>query len=81
MAGVPIDVGELGRERFTPMVPGRITPHNQMGGGGDTYHIDARGTDPALTQANVMRAVAHARDQGAALGARMVAERSRRTAQ
>ena len=80
-AGIPIDVGELGRERFTPMVPGRITPHNQMGGGQTIMHIDARGTDPALTQANFARALqaTHARAVGDAT--RAMAERSRRTAQ
>jgi len=62
-AGVPIDVGELGPERFTPMVPGRITSAGAMGRGPSIGYIDARGTDPALVRAHVeagMR-IAHAR--------------------
>jgi hypothetical protein len=62
-AGVPIDVGELGPERFTPMVPGRITSAGAMGRGPSIGYIDARGTDPALVRYHVeagMR-MAHAR--------------------
>jgi len=59
MGGRPIKVGELGPELFVPHTSGRIVPNNQLsGGGGPTYIIDAKGTDPALTQANVARAIA-----------------------
>jgi len=57
-AGMTYDVGEMGRERFTPMVNGKITPNNQMGGGGHTINIDARGSnDPAQVEAHVRRAM------------------------
>ncbi len=76
-AGVPIDVGELGRERFTPMVPGRITPSKDMRGSITMYN-DCRGTDPALTAANLgrMMQVTHARAVSDASMA--MAERQRR---
>jgi len=57
--GRPIKVGELGPELFVPHTSGRIVPNNQLNGGGSpTYIIDAKGTDPALTQVNVARAIA-----------------------
>lgn len=58
MAGVTYDVGEMGRERFTPSQNGRISPNNQMGNGAPTVHIDARGAnDPAQVNAAVHRAM------------------------
>jgi hypothetical protein len=77
MAGVPIDVGELGRERFTPMVPGRITSNRDMQHG-NVFHIDARGTDPALTRENVARAVQMARAQGSHDAVTAIHEQARR---
>lgn len=62
MAGVPIDVGEMGRERFTPSVPGHITPNSKLGGG-DTWNIDARNTDPALSRENFAAALHATRQQ------------------
>ena len=57
-AGVPIDVGELGPERFVPYTNGRIIPHNQLTNNAPTIHIDARGsTDPAAVEAAVHRAM------------------------
>jgi hypothetical protein len=76
-AGVPIDVGEMGRERFVPSVPGRIVPHSQLGGG-NVWHIDARGTDPALTQANVARALQATRVQAVHDASRAMMEHGRR---
>jgi hypothetical protein len=76
-AGVPIDVGEMGRERFVPSVPGRIIPNSQLGEG-QTLNIDARGTDPALTRANVFRACQAAAAAGSADAQRRLAERSMR---
>lgn len=57
VAGMSYDVGEMGRETFTPTVNGRITPNNKLGG--DTaIHIDARGAnDPAQTEAAIHRAM------------------------
>jgi hypothetical protein len=77
MAGVPIDVGEMGRERFTPSVPGHITPNSKLGGG-DTWNIDARNTDPALSRENFAAAL-HATRQQAIHDATMAShERSMR---
>ncbi|AEU36181.1 phage tail tape measure C-terminal domain-containing protein [Granulicella mallensis] len=46
-AGVPIDVGEMGRERFVPSTPGTIIPHNALGGGSNYYSINvANGVTP-----------------------------------
>jgi Lambda phage tail tape-measure protein (Tape_meas_lam_C) len=78
-AGVPIDVGEMGRERFVPSVPGRIIPHNQLGGAA-IMNIDARGTDPALTRENFVRALHATRRQATADASRVIAERQMRTA-
>ena len=78
MAGVGYDVGELGRERFVPEVPGRIISNRDMGG--DThYHIDARGTDPALSAANFQRAMQATHAQAVSDAGRMMVERQRRT--
>jgi hypothetical protein len=80
MAGVPIDVGELGRERFVPQVPGRIVPNSELGGQGGMSigSIDARGTDPVQTHMAIVRAMDEARKQGAQAGAMIAEERSRR---
>lgn len=48
---------------------------------GDTFHIDARGTDPVLTQANVYRAMQAARTAGARDAVHAMSEKQRRTAQ
>jgi len=76
-AGVPIDVGEMGRERFVPSVPGRITPNSQMGGG-NVWNIDARGTDPALTRENFQNALAATHHAAVANTMRLMQDRSRR---
>jgi hypothetical protein len=80
-AGLPIDVGEMGRERFTPMVPGHITSNRDLGGGAPLIgYLDARGTDPALTQANVGRAMAAVHARAVSDAGRAMVERQRRTA-
>jgi hypothetical protein len=58
-AGMTYDVGEMGRERFTPTQDGKITPNKDLGGNGpQQIHIDARGAnDPAQTQAAIHRAM------------------------
>ncbi len=57
-AGMTYDVGEMGRERFTPTQNGKITPNKDMGGKSGDIHIDARGSnDPAQTEAAVHRAM------------------------
>ena len=57
-AGMTYDVGEMGRERFTPTQDGKITPNNSMGGPSQVNHIDARfSSDPAQTEAAIHRAM------------------------
>jgi hypothetical protein len=79
-AGVPIDVGELGIERFTPMVPGRITPNRDMHGGSPIF-VDARGTDPSLSKANFERALARNRAEATAAASHAIAQRQMRRPQ
>jgi hypothetical protein len=79
-AGIPIDVGELGRERFIPQVPGRIVSNRDMGGS-PTWNIDARGTDPSLTRANFERALQATRAQAVHSATVAMAEHQRRTPQ
>jgi hypothetical protein len=58
MAGVPIDVGEIGPERFVPYANGRIIPNSQLTKNAPNIHIDARySNDPAQTQVAVHRAM------------------------
>ena len=49
------------------------------GGGGTVMHIDARGTDPALTHANFQRALAATHAQAVGDATRATQERARRT--
>jgi Lambda phage tail tape-measure protein (Tape_meas_lam_C) len=57
-AGVSYDVGEMGREKFTPTQNGKITPNKDLGGYTYAPVIDARGSnDPAQTEAAVHRAM------------------------
>ena len=59
-AGMTYDVGEMGRERFTPTVNGKITPNKSLGGNIIHMPIDARGSnDPAQTEAAIRRAMQH----------------------
>jgi hypothetical protein len=77
--GLPIDVGEMGREKFVPSVPGRIVPNKDIGGTPTIGYIDARGTDPALTRANLQRALAMTRAQAVHDASHIMAERNQRT--
>lgn len=52
-ASTPYVVGESGPELFVPSQAGRIVPNHEMGSGragGNTYYIDARGTDESVVQ-------------------------------
>jgi hypothetical protein len=81
MGGVPIDVGELGKERFVPYTNGRIIPHNQMGSNGPTIGtIDARGTDPAMVNAAVYHGMRLAHAQAVHDSQQSMRERAMRTA-
>lgn len=46
-AGMPYIVGERGPELMVPQLSGKVVPNSQLGGGGSTYIIDARGADQA----------------------------------
>jgi hypothetical protein len=52
----PSVVGERGPELFVPDMPGTIIPNHKLsragaaGAGGNTYYIDARGTDESVVQ-------------------------------
>lgn len=46
-ANTPYIVGEKGPELFMPSASGNIVPNHQLGSGGSTYVIDARGADRA----------------------------------
>jgi hypothetical protein len=78
--GVPIEVGEVGPEIWTPPTSGgHITPNRDIAGGSPTYVIDARATDPALTQANVARAIASSNAHAVEQAQSRMIDRQRRT--
>jgi hypothetical protein len=79
-ANLPSIVGERGPELFMPSTPGRIVPNHQLGGvGGQTvWNIDARGTDPSLTMANVHHAVQMAYSAAYVNSQHAMADRARR---
>lgn len=81
-ANVPIPVGELGPEIFTPAVPGAITSNRDMraSGGGVHMTIDARGTDPSLTRENFQRALGMVYRKSVADASHGVMDKVRRTA-
>jgi len=82
MAGLPIPVGELGPETFTPSTPGYITPHNQVSSGGPSIgYIDARGTDPVQTQMAVTRGMQLAHSHAVRDAQTAMADRARRRPQ
>lgn len=43
-------VGESGPELFMPKTSGTIIPNDALGGGGNIYNIDARGTDASVVR-------------------------------
>ena len=56
-AGMSYDVGEMGKETFTPTTNGYITPNNKLNNG-TSIRIDARGSnDPAQTEFMIHRAM------------------------
>lgn len=58
-AGVTYDVGEMGREEFTPAVDGTITPHDKVdGGSAATYIVQvANGVTPEQMNMHVRAAL------------------------
>jgi phage-related minor tail protein len=81
MGGVPIDVGELGPERFVPPSNGRIVPTKDLQSSPSIGYIDARGTDPALTRENFARALQATHAQAVGDAQRSMADRTRRNPQ
>lgn len=82
-ADTPYIVGERGPELMIPGTRGSIVPNHQLAsvGGSTSYTIDARGTDPALTTANVQRAIEQSRVQAVHQAAATMAEHQRRIPQ
>jgi hypothetical protein len=57
-AGVTYDVGEMGREQFTPTSDGVITPNNRLGNGGASYTVNvANGVTPEQMRMHVRQAL------------------------
>ena len=79
--GLPIEVGELGAERFIPPSNGRIVPNKDLHSTPSIGYIDARGTDPALTRENFSRALAMTHAQAVSDAQRSMTERMRRRPQ
>lgn len=79
--GMPIDVGELGPERFVPPSNGRIVPTKDLQSSPSIGYIDARGTDPALTRENFARALQATHAQAVGDAQRSMADRARRRPQ
>lgn len=82
--GMAYTVGERGQERFVPESAGTIISNQAMqrgeGGGGSNhyYTIDARGTDPVLTEMRVARAIKEAHGDSISKSVQVQADRSRR---
>ena len=75
-------VGEGGFEGFAPSLAAsqrsRRTPVNISG---DTYHIDARGTDPNLVEQRVRQAIVQSHKSAITTSVQANVERSKRTPQ
>jgi hypothetical protein len=82
-ADTPYIVGERGPELMIPGTSGSIVPNHQLAsmGGSTSYTIDARGTDPSLTAANVRSAIEQSRVQAVHQAAATMAEHQRRIPQ
>lgn len=79
--GVPIEVGELGREMFVPPSNGRIVPNKDISSGGPSIgYIDARATDPVLTHMAVVRGMQIAHGQAVRDAQKQIIDRQRRSA-
>lgn len=70
--GVAYDIGEAGRERFVPSVPGKIIPHSAMSGDAAIYNVQvANGVTPEQMRVHVRQALEefHPRVVGASVAA------------
>jgi hypothetical protein len=72
-------VGESGPELWTPSSMGSITPNNKLGMGTAVYYnIDARGTDPVLTEQRTRSAIIAAHQSAVVTSIRSEREREQR---
>jgi uncharacterized protein YukE len=79
MGGVPIDVGELGPERFVPHTSGHIIPNNQLPKSGPSVNIGhISGSDPVQTKQMVYQGMMMAHAQSVHDATHAVAQRQRR---
>lgn len=70
-------VGELGPEKVYLPGGSHVVPNKDIGRA-PTYNIDARGTDPALTQANVARAIASSNAHAVSQAQARIVDRQKR---
>lgn len=71
-------VGELGPEKVYLPGGSHVVPNKDIAHGGQVLNIDARGTDPALTQANVARAIASSNAHAVSQAQAKIVDRQRR---
>lgn len=72
-------VGERGPELWTPPSKGSIIPNNKLGGSVAYYTIDARGTDPVLTEQRTRQAILAAHDSAVSNSLQVSREHLKRT--
>ncbi len=70
-------VGERGPEIWTPPSRGNIIPNNKLGGA-VYYNIDARGTDPVLTEQRTRAAIVAAHQSAVVTAAKVQSESAKR---
>jgi len=71
-------VGELGPENVYLPGGSHVVPNKDISNAGQVLNIDARGTDPALTQANVARAIASSNAHAVTQAQAKIVDRQRR---
>ena len=74
-------VGEQGPELWTPPSKGSIIPNNKLGGTNIFYSIDARGTDPVLTEQRTKAAIVAAHQSAIVTATKVQAESAKRKPQ
>jgi hypothetical protein len=81
-AGMTYDIGEMGRERFTPSTDGTITPNNKLGNGGPVYDFSGAnfsGTNAQEIQMKIREAMQSTHRQAVVDGDRLRKETAKRT--
>ncbi len=76
--GVPVMVGEAGREVFVPDRAGTIIPNSELGGGGSSIYVDARGGAPGL-EVQVASAIRNMGELAVARAVSIVRDNARRS--